>query len=169
MSTVCGALILKFSHSPLPLQIFNVIYQLNRQMGARSGATIGQTLLFYYCEASLTREARYALFYNNNLYFTIMDYKDLINSNEVVLIEFFATWCPHCQRMMPVVAQLRELVNGNVDIHQLDIDKNGDAANLAGAESVPTFIIYKDGKEQWRQSGEMDGEVLLSKIESYSR
>ncbi|MDE6629479.1 MAG: thioredoxin family protein [Muribaculaceae bacterium] len=96
-----------------------------------------------------------------------MDYNDLINSNEVVMVEFFATWCPHCQKMMPVVEQLRQLVNGNVDIHQLDIDRNGEAANAAGVESVPTFIIYKDGREQWRQSGEIDGEVLLSRIEAY--
>ena len=98
---------------------------------------------------------------------TVMDYNDLINSNEVVMVEFFATWCPHCQKMMPVVEQLRQLVNGNVDIHQLDIDRNGEAANAAGVESVPTFIIYKDGREQWRQSGEIDGEVLLSRIEAY--
>ena len=97
-----------------------------------------------------------------------MDYKDLINSNEVVMVEFFATWCPHCQAMMPVVEQLRDLVNGNVDIYQLDIDKNSATATEAGADSVPTFIIYKNGKEQWRQSGEMGGETLLAKIESYS-
>ena len=96
-----------------------------------------------------------------------MDYNDVIKSSEVVMVEFFASWCPHCQRMMPVVEQIKELLTGQVDIYQFDIDKNTEAAQEVGAESVPTFIIYKNGKEVWRESGEMDGQVLLSKIESF--
>ena len=96
-----------------------------------------------------------------------MDYNDVIKSSEVVMVEFFASWCPHCQRMMPVVEQIKELLAGQVDIYQFDIDKNTEAAQEVGAESVPTFIIYKNGKEVWRESGEMDGQVLLSKIETF--
>ena len=96
-----------------------------------------------------------------------MDYKELIKSSEVVLVEFYASWCPHCQRMMPVVEQIKELLQGKVNIYQFDIDENANLAESEGADSVPTFIIYKNGKEQWRQSGEMEGQVLLSKIESY--
>ena len=96
-----------------------------------------------------------------------MTYNEIINSNKVVLVEFFASWCPHCQRMMPVVEQIKELLDGKADIYQFDIDENASAADAVGAESGPTFIIYRDGKEQWRESGEMDGQVLLSKIQSY--
>lgn len=96
-----------------------------------------------------------------------MTYTDAINSSKVVLVEFYASWCPHCQRMMPVVAQIKELLEGQVDVYQFDIDENDDLASKVGAESVPTFIVYRDGREQWRESGEMDGQVLLSKIQSY--
>ena len=96
-----------------------------------------------------------------------MDYKDIIKSSQVVLVEFFASWCPHCQRMMPVVAQIKELLAGQVDIYQFDIDENSDIAQKEGAESVPTFIIYRNGEEVWRESGEIDGQILLSKIESF--
>ena len=96
-----------------------------------------------------------------------MNYNEVINSAKVVLVEFFATWCPHCQRMMPVVAQIKERLQGKAEVYQFDIDKNEELADTEGASSVPTFIIYVNGKEQWRQSGEMDGQVLLSKIESY--
>lgn len=96
-----------------------------------------------------------------------MDYNNIINSSKVVMVEFFATWCPHCQRMMPVVEQIKELLDGRADIYQFDIDKNQEAADSLDVESLPTFIVYRDGKEVWRQSGEMDGQVLLSKIESY--
>lgn len=96
-----------------------------------------------------------------------MDYNNIINSSKVVMVEFFATWCPHCQRMMPVVEQIKELLDGRADIYQFDIDKNQEVADSLNVESLPTFIVYRDGKEVWRQSGEMDGQVLLSKIESY--
>ena len=98
-----------------------------------------------------------------------MDYKDIINSSKVVLVEFFASWCPHCQRMMPIVAQIKELLQGQVDIYQFDIDEYAELAQENGADSVPTFIIYKNGDIVWRESGEIEGQVLLSKIESYLR
>jgi thioredoxin 1 len=93
-----------------------------------------------------------------------MNYTELINSRPEVLVEFFATWCPHCQRMMPVVEQVKELVGDRVSIVQLDIDQNQDAASEADVQSIPSFILYKDGKEVWRQSGEMEGDYLLSKL-----
>lgn len=96
-----------------------------------------------------------------------MEYYQIINTTPVVLVEFFATWCPHCKRMMPVVEQIRELLSGSADIYQLDIDQNDEVAQAQEVESVPTFIIYKKGREMWRQSGEIDGQELLSKIQSY--
>lgn len=96
-----------------------------------------------------------------------MTYNDAINSHTTVLVEFYATWCPHCRRMMPVVEQIGELLNGQIGLYQFDIDKYGDLADQLGVESTPTFIVYKDGKEEWRQSGEMDGNVLLSHIQRY--
>lgn len=96
-----------------------------------------------------------------------MNYSEIIRSSNVVLVEFFASWCPHCQRMMPVVEQIKELLAGTVNVYQFDIDKNVELAKQEGADSIPTFIIYRDGKEVWRESGEIDGQVLLSKIQSF--
>ena len=95
-----------------------------------------------------------------------MTYKELINTDPVMLVEFFATWCPHCREMMPVVEQVKELLDGRAPVVQLDLDKNSDEADEAGVRSVHTFIVYKNGTEMWRHSGEIDGEVLLSKVES---
>ncbi len=96
-----------------------------------------------------------------------MDYKELINSNPVVVVEFYASWCPHCQRMMPVVDQIKQLLGDKATVHQFDIDENQSLADTTGVESIPTFIIYKNGVEVWKQSGEMEGDVLYSKIENY--
>lgn len=96
-----------------------------------------------------------------------MNYSEIINSNPVVLVEFYASWCPHCKRMMPVVEQVKELLAGKVNVYQFDIEENEELSDREGVKTIPTFIIYRDGKEQWRQSGEMDGQVLLSKVEQY--
>lgn len=93
------------------------------------------------------------------------DYQNLIESSPIVLVEFFATWCPHCHRMMPVVDDVKKRVAGLAEIYQLDIDKNEELARAVGVSGVPTFILYKNGEEVWRQSGEIPEETLLSKIE----
>ena len=90
-----------------------------------------------------------------------MTYTDLTDKSPLVLIEFYASWCPHCQRMMPVVAQVKELLAGTAEVYQ-------EAEEDSGAESIPTFIVYKDGKEVWRHSGEIEGEVLLSHVQKYA-
>ena len=95
-----------------------------------------------------------------------MDYNNLTGSKGVVLVEFFATWCPHCRHMSPIVEQIKELLAGKAEVVQLDIDQNAQAADAAQVQSVPTFLLYSDSKLLWRQSGEMDAEALLAKVES---
>lgn len=69
--------------------------------------------------------------------------------------------------MMPVVEQVKELLDGSAAVVQLDIDDNKNLAHEAEVDVIPTFIIYRGGKEQWRHSGEIDGNALLAKIQSY--
>ena len=93
-----------------------------------------------------------------------MDYKEIINSNNVVLVEFFASWCPHCQRMMPVVEEVKEKLGDRASVYQFDVDKYVRLTEENDVESYPTFIIYKKGNEVWRQSGEMPGDELYREV-----
>lgn len=96
-----------------------------------------------------------------------MTYQQAITQTPVTLVEFFASWCPHCQRMMPLVAEIKKTLSGRADVLQFDVDKNPELTEAERVESYPTFIIYKNGKEMWRQAGEMDPNILLEKVESY--
>ncbi|MCM1316979.1 MAG: thioredoxin family protein [Bacteroides sp.] len=96
-----------------------------------------------------------------------MTYNQAITSTPAVLVEFYASWCPHCQRMMPVVEQIKILLDGSADVYQFEIDENRELADAQKVESIPTFIVYKDGKEMWRRSGEIDADVLLSEVRRY--
>lgn len=92
------------------------------------------------------------------------DYSKMTESTPVVLVEFFATWCPHCQRMAPVVADVADALKGKVDVYRFDIDKNDSLASQENVESVPTFIIYSGGHEVWRHTGEMTEAALLGEL-----
>lgn len=96
-----------------------------------------------------------------------MTYNQAITSTPAVLVEFYASWCPHCQRMMPVVEQIKILLEGSANVYQFEIDENRELADAQKVESIPTFIVYKDGKEMWRRSGEIDADVLLSEVRRY--
>ena len=91
---------------------------------------------------------------------------ELKNDTGVALVEIYASWCPHCQRMMPIVADVKQLFQGQANVYQFDIDENQQLANELGVESVPTFILFKGGEEVWRGSGEMDGSALASHIQN---
>ncbi|MDE7396367.1 MAG: thioredoxin family protein [Muribaculum sp.] len=95
-----------------------------------------------------------------------MDYQKIITGDKNVLVEFFASWCPHCQRMMPVVSDVVASLNGKVSLTQIDIDKYEALSDSEHIETVPTFIMYVDGKEVWRQSGEMTAQQMIDKIKS---
>lgn len=95
------------------------------------------------------------------------EYSSLIQSAPAMLVEFYATWCPHCRHMMPIVADIRQLLGDTMPIYQFDIDKNQEYADEAGVESVPTFVIYRNGEAVWRHSGEIDGNTLLKTIQEY--
>lgn len=97
-----------------------------------------------------------------------MTYDDLISKAPVVVVEFYATWCGHCQRMEPVVEDIKTMLQNDIPVYQLDIDENSELAQQEQIEGTPTFIIYKNGQEVWRWSGEIEGNTLLAKIQSYA-
>ena len=95
-----------------------------------------------------------------------MNYTQEIKSAPVVLVEFYATWCPHCRKMMPIMEDIKTLLADNLKVLQFDIDQNEDLANEMKVQSLPTFILYADGEEVMRETGEMPAEVLLQKIQA---
>lgn len=98
-----------------------------------------------------------------------MNYTEEIKSAPVVLVEFYATWCPHCRKMMPIVDDIKTLLADNLKVLQYDIDKNEELANEERVQSLPTFLLYADGEEVMRETGEMPAEVLLQKIQAAIR
>lgn len=93
------------------------------------------------------------------------EYLALIPKDKTVLVDIGAVWCPPCKKMEPVIA---DLVQNNKNSFELVIIDGGAQGRLAGqlkADAFPTFIIYKKGKETWRQSGIVSKETLLQQLQ----
>ena len=93
-----------------------------------------------------------------------MTYEQAVKTTGTVLIEFYASWCPHCQRMMPVIKQVEDMLSGQVPVYKYDIDIYEADSDAAGVQVVPTFIVYRNTREMWRHSGEITSRELLDAV-----
>ncbi|WP_027419535.1 thioredoxin [Crocinitomix catalasitica] len=80
-------------------------------------------------------------------------FQDLINSDQPVLIDFFATWCGPCQTLAPIIKDVKKNFGDDLKVLKVDIDKNQSLASKLQIKGVPTMILYQNGKQVWRQSG----------------
>lgn len=95
------------------------------------------------------------------------NFNNIINSNQAVLVDFFATWCGPCQQMPPILSQLKKLTGDKLRIIKIDIDKNPKLAQQYHVMSVPMLALFKNGKMIWRKAGAMPANVILNEINQY--
>ncbi len=96
-------------------------------------------------------------------------FNELINDTTPVLVDFSAEWCGPCKMMAPILQQVAGEMGDQVKIIKVDVDRNPAAAAHYGIQGVPTLILFKEGKQLWRQSGVMQANQLIGIINSYSK
>ena len=96
----------------------------------------------------------------------MVTFSEIINKDKPVLVDFFATWCGPCQTMEPILEQVKETLGDEVSILKIDVDKNQALASKFQVRGVPTFILFKNGKQVWKQSGLIQKKELIQVIQS---
>ncbi|MFO0356213.1 MAG: thioredoxin [Sphingobacteriaceae bacterium] len=92
-------------------------------------------------------------------------FNSIINSNKPVLVDFFAEWCGPCKTMAPILKEVKSNLGDKATIIKVDVDKNQDAAMAYQIRSVPTLILFKNGKPVWKQSGVVPAQELVRLLE----
>lgn len=83
---------------------------------------------------------------------------NLLERNEKVLIDFYATWCGPCKMMEPV---LKEVAEVDLVVVKVDVEQHPELKEEFAVMSVPTFVLMKDGERVWRETGYMPKDYLL--------
>jgi thioredoxin 1 len=91
---------------------------------------------------------------------------EVIKSDKPVLVDFWAEWCAPCRMVAPVVEQINEDYAGDIKVGKLDVDSSPVISAQLGVMSIPTLILFRDGKAVQRMVGFQPKPSLKSKIDA---
>lgn len=91
-------------------------------------------------------------------------FSEIIKGETPVLVDFFADWCGPCKSLAPILKEVKSDLGDAVKVIKIDVDKNQNLATKYQVRGVPTMILFKNGKQVWRQSGVVPKHELLTVI-----
>ena len=91
-------------------------------------------------------------------------FSDIINQDKPVLVDFYAEWCGPCKMMSPILKQVKDNLGERVSIIKIDVDKNQALAAKYQVRGVPTLLLFKNGKQVWRESGVLQKDNIINVI-----
>jgi thioredoxin 1 len=93
---------------------------------------------------------------------------EVLNSQQPVLVDFYATWCGPCKMMKPTIEQLANEYHGKAKVVRIDVDANPELAKKYHIEALPTFLLFSQGKVVATNVGFTTKEKLLASIDQFT-
>jgi len=93
-------------------------------------------------------------------------FSEIIKDEKPVLVDFFADWCGPCKMLAPILKEVKEELGDGIKVVKIDVDKNQSLASKYNVRGVPTLILFKEGKQVWRQSGVVPKNDLVQVIKT---
>ena len=97
---------------------------------------------------------------------TDSNFEEVINSDNPVLVDFWAEWCGPCKMIAPVVEELASDYDGKAVIGKVDVDTNPEVSAKFGIRSIPTLLVFKNGEIVDKQVGAVPKAVLSQKLDA---
>ncbi|WP_310992179.1 thioredoxin [Aequorivita marina] len=95
------------------------------------------------------------------------NFKNIIDGETPVLVDFFADWCGPCKMLAPILKNVKDELGDSIKIVKIDVDKNQPLAQQYQVRGVPTMLLFQNGKQLWRQSGVLQKEELIAIINQH--
>jgi thioredoxin 1 len=89
-------------------------------------------------------------------------FDSLIHDIRPVVVDFHALWCGPCKMQTPILKELVAEFGDKIKVIKIDVDQNNEIAGQYNIQSVPTLIVFKNGKQVWRQSGVVSKKQLYN-------
>lgn len=94
------------------------------------------------------------------------NFKKVIASKTPVLVDFHADWCGPCKMLAPILKEVKDELGDALRIVKIDVDKNPPLADKYQVRGVPTMLLFKSGKQLWRQSGVLPKNEIVAAVRS---
>ena len=96
------------------------------------------------------------------------NFNTILESATPVLVDFYADWCGPCKTLAPILKEVKQELGEGVKIVKIDVDKNQPLAAKYQVRGEPTMLLFKNGKQLWRQSGVLQKSEIINIINSYN-